>query len=186
MSIDIGTVTEVLREQNVDATIIKTVVTELQKVIADEKAAKVADTTPRAKYQYAVVVNSPTNDINNAQAWIVKLPDAENPQDILLCSVVKAELFYGAMKSLYPEANLAKQKKFADCFVSLPFLLEGRLLEVLSLFYCFLSYLPVSLYPISADRILLLILFSMFQMKIRLLENLQLKKKTSFHIEKIL
>ena len=83
MSIDIGTVTEVLREQNVDATIIKTVVTELQKVIADEKAAKVADTTPRAKYQYAVVVNSPTNDINNAQAWVVKLPEAENPQDIL-------------------------------------------------------------------------------------------------------
>ena len=83
MSIDIGTVTEVLREQNVDATIIKTVVTELQKVIADEKAAKAADTTPRAKYQYAVVVNSPTNDINNAQGWVVKLPEAENPQDIL-------------------------------------------------------------------------------------------------------
>lgn len=83
MSIDIGTVTEILREQNVDQTVIKAVVTELQKVIADEKAAKVADTTPRAKYQYAVVVNSPTNDINNAQAWVVKLPEAENPQDIL-------------------------------------------------------------------------------------------------------
>lgn len=83
MSIDIGTVTEVLREQNVDATVIKTVVTELQKVIADEKAAKVADTTPRAKYQYCVVVNSPTNDINNAQGWVVKLPEVENPNDIL-------------------------------------------------------------------------------------------------------
>ena len=31
-----------------------------------------------------------------------------------------------------------------------------------------------------------LILFSMFQLKVKLLENLQLKKKTSFHIEKIL
>lgn len=83
MSIDIGTVTEILREQNVDQTVIKTVVTELQKVIADEKAAKVADTTPKAKYQYCVVVNSPTNDINNAQGWVVKLPETENPQEIL-------------------------------------------------------------------------------------------------------
>jgi len=43
-----------------------------------------------------------------------------NPQDIFLCSVVKAELFYGSMKSLYPEKNLARQKKFVDQFVSLP------------------------------------------------------------------
>ena len=42
-------------------------------------------------------------------------------QDIALCSVVKAELFYGAMKSRYPEKNLTKQKKFTDRFVSLPF-----------------------------------------------------------------
>lgn len=83
MSIDIGTVTEILREQNVDQTVIKTVVTELQKVIADEKAAKVADTTPKAKYQYCVVVNSPTNDINNAQGWVVKMPEVENPNEIL-------------------------------------------------------------------------------------------------------
>ena len=43
------------------------------------------------------------------------------PLDIVLCSVVKAELFYGAMKSCYPEKNLAKQRKFTDRFVSLPF-----------------------------------------------------------------
>lgn len=42
-------------------------------------------------------------------------------QDIVLCSVVKAELFYGAMKSCYPEKNLTKQRKFSDRFVSLPF-----------------------------------------------------------------
>lgn len=83
MSIDIGTVTEILREQNVDQTIIKTVVTELQKAIADEKAAKVADKAPKSKYQYCIVVNSPTNDINNAQGWAIKMPESENPKDLL-------------------------------------------------------------------------------------------------------
>lgn len=33
--------------------------------------------------------------------------EVKQSQDILLCSVVKAELFYGAMKSANPEKNLA-------------------------------------------------------------------------------
>jgi len=44
-----------------------------------------------------------------------------NPEDIVLCSIVKAELFYGAMKSRYPDKNLEKQQKFINCFVSLSF-----------------------------------------------------------------
>jgi len=43
------------------------------------------------------------------------------PQQIVLCSIVKAELFYGAMKSANPARNLQKQKKFTDRFVSHPF-----------------------------------------------------------------
>lgn len=35
--------------------------------------------------------------------------------------MVKAELFYGAENSQYPEANLEKQRAFLDRFVSLPF-----------------------------------------------------------------
>lgn len=46
---------------------------------------------------------------------------ATQRQDIVLCSVVKAELFYGAMKSAKPEENLAKQHRFVSRFVSLPF-----------------------------------------------------------------
>jgi tRNA(fMet)-specific endonuclease VapC len=42
-------------------------------------------------------------------------------EDIVLCSVVKAELFYGAMKSAKPEENLAKLHRFVSRFVSLPF-----------------------------------------------------------------
>ncbi|MCE7983040.1 MAG: type II toxin-antitoxin system VapC family toxin [Caldilinea sp. CFX5] len=40
---------------------------------------------------------------------------------IVVCSVVKAELFYGAMKSQTPELSLAKQLRFLNQFISLPF-----------------------------------------------------------------
>ncbi len=40
---------------------------------------------------------------------------------IALCSVVKAELFYGAMKSNNPQQTLARQQEFLNLFLSLPF-----------------------------------------------------------------
>jgi len=43
------------------------------------------------------------------------------PADILLCSIVKAELYYGAYKSLRREQNLAKLERFFSQFYSLPF-----------------------------------------------------------------
>jgi tRNA(fMet)-specific endonuclease VapC len=42
-------------------------------------------------------------------------------KDIVVCSIVKAELFYGAMKSANPERNLTLQQEFLDQFTSLPF-----------------------------------------------------------------
>ena len=44
-----------------------------------------------------------------------------SPQDVAVCSVVKAELFYGAMRSNNPERTLALQSAFLNTFVSLPF-----------------------------------------------------------------
>jgi tRNA(fMet)-specific endonuclease VapC len=41
--------------------------------------------------------------------------------DVAVFSVMKAELFYGAMKSANPERNAALQREFLDQFVSLPF-----------------------------------------------------------------
>lgn len=40
---------------------------------------------------------------------------------IAVCSIVKAELFYGSQKSKNPILNLAKQMKFLNQFQSLPF-----------------------------------------------------------------
>jgi tRNA(fMet)-specific endonuclease VapC len=42
-------------------------------------------------------------------------------QEIAVCSIVKAELFYGAMKSAKPEQNLRLQNAFLGQFISFPF-----------------------------------------------------------------
>jgi len=41
--------------------------------------------------------------------------------DIVVCSIVKAELFYGAMRTHNPAKTLQKQREFLDRFVSLKF-----------------------------------------------------------------
>ncbi|MGI0489867.1 type II toxin-antitoxin system tRNA(fMet)-specific endonuclease VapC [Pantanalinema rosaneae CENA516] len=41
--------------------------------------------------------------------------------EIAVCSIVKAELCFGAMKSVNPERNFALQQKFLAQFISLPF-----------------------------------------------------------------
>jgi tRNA(fMet)-specific endonuclease VapC len=62
---------------------------------------------------------------------------ATNIADIAVCSVVKGELFYGAIKSNNPERTLARQQEFLKLFVSLPFddsaaLIYGRIRAELS------------------------------------------------------
>ncbi|CCQ48747.1 type II toxin-antitoxin system tRNA(fMet)-specific endonuclease VapC [Crocosphaera watsonii] len=47
--------------------------------------------------------------------------DSLSANDIAVCSVVKSELFYGAMKSRKREENLNKQRQFFSRFVSLLF-----------------------------------------------------------------
>jgi tRNA(fMet)-specific endonuclease VapC len=47
--------------------------------------------------------------------------DSASPNDLLVCSVVKAELYCGAAKSYDPVRSLAKQKTFLSQFSSLVF-----------------------------------------------------------------
>ena len=47
--------------------------------------------------------------------------ESHNPRDIVVCSVVKAELFYGAKKSKKSQQNLIQQRIFLNRFISLPF-----------------------------------------------------------------
>jgi tRNA(fMet)-specific endonuclease VapC len=44
-----------------------------------------------------------------------------NPSEVALCSVVKAELIFGALRSDRVAENLAKLKRFFSRFFSLPF-----------------------------------------------------------------
>ena len=46
---------------------------------------------------------------------------ATNVNDVYICSIVKAELFYGAMRSNNPQRNLANQQRFINLFSSLSF-----------------------------------------------------------------
>jgi tRNA(fMet)-specific endonuclease VapC len=46
---------------------------------------------------------------------------AHGPNDVLLCDIVKAELYYGAFKSARPSGNLAVLKSLFASFISLPF-----------------------------------------------------------------
>jgi len=44
-----------------------------------------------------------------------------NAEDVVLCSVVRAELLFGAMRSSRATENLAKVRQFLSQFASLPF-----------------------------------------------------------------
>lgn len=44
-----------------------------------------------------------------------------DPGEVYLCTVVKAELLYGARNSTYVDANLNRLGKFFEPFVSIPF-----------------------------------------------------------------
>lgn len=70
---------------------------------------------------YLLDTNACIRYLNGRSENIRQHLEATQPEDIVLCSVVKAELFYGAMKSAKPEENLAKQHRFVSRFISLPF-----------------------------------------------------------------
>src|SRR5574340_689758 len=49
-----------------------------------------------------------------------KLPTVP-PAEIIVCSIVRAELFYGAAKSQTPAASRQKQERFLRPYATLPF-----------------------------------------------------------------
>ena len=62
--------------------------------------------------KYLLDTNICIRYLNGRSEKIRQQMKAVSQQDIALCSVVTAELFYGAMKSLHIENNLARQRKF--------------------------------------------------------------------------
>lgn len=59
--------------------------------------------------------------MNRPMSGVRRRLETMRPEDVVVCSVVKAELFYGAMRSNNPGRTLANQQEFLNRFVSLPF-----------------------------------------------------------------
>ena len=66
--------------------------------------------------------------LNGQSAAIRSRLEITEPKNIALCSVVKAELFFGPVKSRAIEKNLAKLGQFFAVFASYPF--DDRAAEV--------------------------------------------------------
>jgi tRNA(fMet)-specific endonuclease VapC len=71
--------------------------------------------------KYLLDTNTCIRFLNGRSESIKRKMKVTEPEDIVLCSVVKAELFYGSLKSRHPEKNLQKQYLFVNRFKSLPF-----------------------------------------------------------------
>jgi predicted nucleic acid-binding protein len=64
--------------------------------------------------RYLLDANACIRYLNGRSESLRQQVTARSPEDIGLCSVVKAELFYGARKSRSPQRSLEKQQQFVN------------------------------------------------------------------------
>jgi tRNA(fMet)-specific endonuclease VapC len=70
---------------------------------------------------YLLDANACIQYLNGRSEHLRQQLSNKRAEEIVLCSVVKAELFFGAQKSLKPERNLKEIRKFFNRFTSIPF-----------------------------------------------------------------
>ncbi|MEO1166973.1 MAG: type II toxin-antitoxin system VapC family toxin [Chloroflexota bacterium] len=71
--------------------------------------------------KYSLDTNTCIRIINGRSPEVRAKLITVNPDDIIVCSVVRSELWYGAQKSQTPVRNRQKQDLFLKQFKSLPF-----------------------------------------------------------------
>ena len=71
--------------------------------------------------KYLLDANTCIRLLNSGDEAVTRRYTACQPSDIVLCSVVKAELLYGARRSARVEFNLKRLEYFAAPLQSLPF-----------------------------------------------------------------
>lgn len=71
--------------------------------------------------KYLLDTNTCIRYLNGRSPNVIARINRLEPKDAVLCSVVKAELFFGAQRSQNPEQTLARQREFLSLFDSLPF-----------------------------------------------------------------
>jgi tRNA(fMet)-specific endonuclease VapC len=70
---------------------------------------------------YLLDTNACIGYLNGVAVGVLRRMRTLPVAEIAVCSVVKAELFYGAMKSGNPAKSLAEQQRFVNQFISFPF-----------------------------------------------------------------
>ena len=70
---------------------------------------------------YLLDSNTCIGYLNGREIGVLRRLQALPSDEVAVCSVVKAELFYGAMRSNNPDRSIAQQQDFFNRFISLPF-----------------------------------------------------------------
>ena len=70
---------------------------------------------------YLLDTNTCIQYLNSRSSLVVDKLKTHNPNDIVLCDIVKLELYYGAYKSERKDKNLQLLSEFFQEFHSLPF-----------------------------------------------------------------
>jgi tRNA(fMet)-specific endonuclease VapC len=78
--------------------------------------------------KYLLDTNACIVYIKNTQSGVRLKLESLPKSEIAVCSIVKAEMFYGSMKSQNPNKSLLIQQKFFNQFQSLPFDDEAALI----------------------------------------------------------
>lgn len=71
--------------------------------------------------KYLLDTNTCIRYINGRSPALAKKLDSLSEGDAVVCSVVKAELFFGALRSQNPVKTMEGQRQFLSLFASLPF-----------------------------------------------------------------
>jgi tRNA(fMet)-specific endonuclease VapC len=71
--------------------------------------------------KYLLDTNTCIHYLNGRAPNVLRRLQVLPPAEVRVCAVVKAEMYFGAMKSVDPGHTLAQQRAFLDAFVSLPF-----------------------------------------------------------------
>lgn len=71
--------------------------------------------------KYMLDTNTCIRYLNRRSENVIRRMDAESPDDIVVCSVTRAELIFGAVKSGSPDKTRMEQREFLEPLMSLPF-----------------------------------------------------------------
>jgi tRNA(fMet)-specific endonuclease VapC len=76
---------------------------------------------------YLLDTNAYLHYLNARSERVQQRLDTTPAEQVTVCTIVEAELFYGAAKSRSPERTLSAQRAFLEKFYSVPFDTEAAL-----------------------------------------------------------